>query len=430
MSLIRPFRAIRYNTVPESDITSRLSPPYDILDQPAKQGLLARDSRNFVAVDLPHTPPKAAGPPAAYNRARDTLQSWLTDETLIRDDPASIYVYHQHYRHAGTEFVRRMFFATLQLEAIGTGSVFPHEQTFGGPKEDRLALMKATAANLSPIFGLYQDPKREVISRLERAIASQPLAHGRLDDVDNKLWAQSDPGVVREVAELMADRPTFIADGHHRYGTALMYRDWLTAERGPLPENHPANFVLCVFCAMDDPALLILPTHRLVPGVGVPADLFRADDALVVTELAATEPEAAVRELARLGPQAVGFRSHEADRYLALTPASSDLLDRLAPDRSPAWRALGLSFLHAYVLDRVVTPKVCAGDSPAIRYIQSAADAVELARTTAGSAFLLQATTMAELRDVCQAGDLMPPKSTYFYPKLANGLVIHSLTDD
>ena len=429
MSIIRPFQAIRYATAAMPDISSRLAPPYDILSEEDKQALLARDPANFVKIDLPHTPPKSAGPPRAYQASRTTLDAWLSDSTMTRDSRPAIYTYHQLYHHGNTEYVRKMFFARLRQEPFGTGGVFPHERTFGGPKEDRLSLMKATAANLSPIFGLYEDADNEVAHLLEQALPAQPLAVGTQDGVENRLWAVTDEQVVARVARMIDPRPIYIADGHHRYETGLLYRKWLTEQRGRLPQDHPANFVLCCFCAMGDPGLQILPTHRVVPGVKATAKTFSDDTQIEVSRLEVDDPDQAVQALAPLGPQAVAFHNPAAPGYFALRPRSADILDAHEPQRSPAWRRLGLAFLHAYLLERVVTPRLCAGKEPRIKYVKAGPDAVTAAAETGGSAFLMQPTTMEELRAVCSAGDVMPQKSTYFYPKLASGLVINPLSD-
>ncbi len=429
MSSVRPLPAIRYATTRTCDLSTRLSPPYDILDQADKDALLHADPINFVRVDLPHVPPKSAGPEAAYQASRQTLESWLRDGVLVRDAEPALYVYHQRYRHGGTAYVRKMFFARLRLEPFGTGSVFPHERTFGGPKEDRLALTKATRANLSPIFGLYQDAENEVAGTLERALATEPLACGTLDGVENRLWAVTDPAVIAVIARLMEPKATYIADGHHRYGTGVLYRDWLVSAHGALPFDHPANFVLCVFCAMEDPGLLIQPTHRVLPGVRLSADALRSDPQLIVTSLDGADATQAIAALKAQGPQAVVLYSSATRAYVAVRPANPAILDPLEPDRSAAWRKLGLAFLHAYLLNRLVTPKLCGGTAPEIKYVKVDADAIQAAQDAGGCVFLMQPTTMEELRSVCGAGDLMPQKSTYFYPKLASGLVINPLVE-
>lgn len=427
MSDIRPFPGIRYATQPgAADISTRLAPPYDVLDTAGKEALLDRDPGNFVKIDLPHVPAKAAGPAEVYSAARQQLDAWLKDGTLVHDAEPGLYVYHQAYTHAGTTYVRKMFFARLRLEPLGEGSVFPHEQTFGGPKEDRLCLTRATEANLSPIFGLYPDAGNAIAARLQQAIGRTPLASGRLESTQNRLWAVTDPQTINDVAGMMADRPMFIADGHHRYGTALLYRDELRS-KGELAEDHPANYVLCVLCAMEDPGLLILPTHRVLVGHTVSGGMLREDENVEVAHLLVEDAEAAPAALAKFGPQALGVYDSAEGRYYMARPREATLLDDLEPEHSEAWRRLGLAFLHAYLLERMVRPTLTGGQDPEIHYVKSAAGAVDEARGTGGTAFLMQPTTMEELRAVCQAGDLMPQKSTFFYPKLASGLVVNPL---
>lgn len=431
MSAIRPLRAIRYATRPgKADLSAKLAPPYDVLDEAGKQRLLNGDPDNFVGVDLPVVPAKAAGPAAVYAAAAARLQGWLDSRVMLREQAPALYVYHQTYTHAGVRYVRKKFFARLRAEPFGTGSVFPHERTFGGPKEDRLALTKATEANLSPIFGLYEDGANEVSRMLEAALPGEPVATGTLEGVAGALWAVTDKAVIERCTKLLAPRPIYIADGHHRYGTALLYRDWLVQEQGPLPDEHPANYVLCVFCAMEDPGLLILPTHRVL-SQNVAAVFARPEVASQVqcTPLDVAGGDAAVQALSRFGPQAVALFDGTRGRYLAVQPKAVALLDSLEPSHSLAWRRLALAFLHAYLIDRVVRPQLCGGEEPKIQYIKDAGEAVSTAQAARGSAFLMQATTMKELRDVCSAGDLMPQKSTFFYPKLASGLVVNPLSE-
>lgn len=427
MSKIAPFPGIRYNEANQRDVSSKLAPPYDVLDDADKQRLLAHDPANFVLIDLPHTPPKAAGPAEVYQESRDTLDRWLAEGVMVRDQHPAIYVYHQSFTYEGTAYTRKKFFARLRIEPFGEGSVFPHEKTFGGPKEDRLALTKAHEANLSPIFGLYEDQQNIVAQKLEAAATGEPLLHGTLDSVGSKLWAVTDPDVISEVALLMADKPVFIADGHHRYGTAGLYKDWYTKKNGALPEDHPANFVLCVFCAMEDPGLLILPTHRVLAGVDVQRSFLESDDQLKVDTLDVKDPHDVPQALGKYGPQAICCYSASEKTFLVVRPREENILEQLEPDHSARWRQLGLAFLHAYVLDRRVTPELCNSTAPEIRYIKADQAAVDAAHETSGTAFMMQSTTMEEMRAVCQADDLMPQKSTYFYPKLASGMVVNPL---
>ncbi len=422
MVQIAPLRGIRYDParLADGELSPVLAPPYDVLSQADRDALLERSDRNIVAIDLPHTPPGYAGPPEAYIRAADTMKDWLTEGTLIQEPAPAIYVYHQRFAFEGRQITRRMLMCRLRIEPFGQGSVFPHEQTFGGPKEDRLMLTRATQCNLSPIFGLYPDPDNAIAGLLSVA-DRKPTAKGTLDDVDNLIWAVDDESLIRRVADALADRAVFIADGHHRYGTAMMYRDEvMTASDNTLSEDHPARYTLVVLCAMEDGGLQILPTHRLLKGIDAEAAIHALSEAGHV-ELTAISPESA--EPVEHGT----FRLIAGDRAWLLRVDGPGVLERLEPDRSEAWRGLDLAALHRYLIDEVIVPAL--GGAPEMRYIKDAVDG--RAQAAASDTLLVEtaATSLEDLSAVCRAGELMPQKSTYFYPKLATGLVINPLTD-
>ncbi|HVP11075.1 MAG TPA: DUF1015 domain-containing protein [Phycisphaerae bacterium] len=429
MAEIQPFRAIRYT---QPDISDLIAPPYDILNEADKAALLRKDDHNIVAVDLPHLPPKSAGPDHAYARAAGDLTSWLDIRTLARDDAPAIYAYHQTYRLGGKTLTRKKFFARLRLEPFGTGKVFPHEQTFGGPKEDRLKLTIATRCNISPIFGLYPDSQNEIAALIEEGIdPRRPEQRGILDGVENKLWALTDLDLIGDIQSKMADKAIFIADGHHRYGTGLNFRQYMIEEMGPVDEEDPINFVLAVFCGMEDPGATIQPYFRSIaelPGIRS-ADVQAALSGMFVWKK--VDKPASTEKLAKLlsstNPQAFAFYFPKEDHCATLTPKSEDMLASFEPERNPAWRMLPYSILHRYVLDEVIGPKFCKGKAPTMHYHKTMEDAINDARDCSGIAVLMPATTMAQLRDICTAGELMPQKSTYFYPKLATGMVINPL---
>lgn len=425
MSDVQPFRGIHYSPARFPDISNLLAPPYDVLSDEDKQKLLQKQAHNFVDIDLPHTPPKHAGPPASYERAARTLHRWLEQGVMEQDDSPSFYVYHQAYSYHGQDYVRKMFFGRLRVTPFGDGDVFPHEQTFGGPKEDRLLLTQATACNLSPIFGLYQDEANEVARKLARTTQGPAMLEGELEPTHNKLWRVTDSALLATISELMASRPIYIADGHHRYGTSLLYRDALEKQQGKLPANHPANYVLCCFCSMEDPGLLILPTHRVLDRTAIDAHTLAADAKLEVAPVPHDDADNAIAQAAEFGPLAVVFCDQDGKLWW-VHPREANILDDIVSGYSPAWRRLGVSLLHAYLLPHVIQ-KHTRVTEPSIQYIKSAPDAVTETRKTKGCAFLLQPNTMEELRDVCSAGDLMPQKSTFFYPKLASGMVVNSL---
>ncbi|GIK16902.1 MAG: hypothetical protein BroJett003_18660 [Planctomycetota bacterium] len=407
---VRPFRALRYNFDRYPDISALIAPPYDVLDLSDKEALLRRSDRNIVAVDLPHVPPKSAGPPEAYRRAAETLRSWRSDGTLVHEPSPAMYAYHQEFMHEGRRYTRKMLIATLRLSPFSEGNVLPHEETFGGPKEDRLALMKATACQLSPIFGLYSDPEGEVDTALRPVTRGRPSVVGTLDGVDNRMWTTTDAGVHRAVSSLLSKKKVFIADGHHRYGTALLYRDGLSGDAGPPGGEHPASFIMFVLASMDDPGCLILPYNRVLPGRAL-ADVLSAWRSSTAT---CGDAEA---DLRLFDPQ--------TQRTVALKFTQRSRLDALSPEKSPAWRKLDVAYLHRVLIDEDL--RAGAAELPKVAYVKSVEQARDTARAERGVALLLNATPMSHLKAVSEAGDLMPQKSTFFAPKLVTGMTMYSL---
>ncbi len=414
MPEIRPFAAIRFDCGETGgDVSALIAPPYDVLDQADKDALLSKSAHNIVAVDLPHIPPKSAGPAEVYERAARTLDAWLQEGTLVCEPNAALYLYHQRFACDSRSYTRRMFIARVRLAPFSDGSVLPHEHTFGGPKEDRLALMKATKCQLSPIFGLYTDPEDRIGSAFAPTASNAPDATGELEGVENQLWVVSDGEVIGAVLKETAEKKVYIADGHHRYGTALMYRDWFASQQsGPLPEDHPANYVMFVLASMDDPGCLILPYNRAIANI----DLATVLDAWSAGTAPASSAEADIV-----------LYEGSTGRETTLRFTDRARLTTLEPDRCKPWYSLDYAYLHRYLIDELLTKKL-GGKAPMIRYVKSADDAKQTARDEFGVALLVNATPMAHLRAVSEAGGLMPQKSTYFHPKLATGLTINPLT--
>jgi uncharacterized protein (DUF1015 family) len=412
---VRPFEAIRYDFARlNRDLSSVLAPPYDVLDGSDKAALHSRNNHNIVAVDLPHLPPKSAGPAEVYEQSARTLARWLNDGTLTREPNPAIYAYHQRFEHAGRSYTRRMFITRLRLQPFEAGVILPHEQTFGGPKEDRLALMRATACQLSPIFGLYSDPEDRIGHGLNELVQAPPDAAGLLDGVENRIWIVRDQGVIDLVASIMAEKKVYIADGHHRYGTALMYRDWLARQRGgSLPEDHPANFVMFVLASMDDPGCLILPYCRVIEGIDLR------------TLLEAWEQGVENNAAAPTVPGDVLLHEGASGRETRVRFTQRDVLHRVEPNQVRPWYELDYAYLHRYLIDELLTKRL--GRPPKLHYVKSEEDAKKIARDVNGVALLTNATPMVHLRAMSEAGGLMPQKSTYFHPKLATGLAMYSL---
>ncbi len=431
MAQIRPFNGIRYASELNAQFANLIAPPYDVLDEPGKKRLQNRHPNNIVHVDLPFMPPKAAGPDALYQQAASTLQAWLGAGVLHRDPRPCLYPYSQTYQHGGRSFHRRGFIALVKLSPFGEGEVVPHEQTYKGPIEDRLKLMQHTGVQLSPIFGLFSDPRNEVTNLLYKNL-SRPQLSGTLEDVRNDLWHANDANTINEVTDLLKARPVYIADGHHRYTTALQYQQMM-AQNGPLPVNHPANYCMFVLVGMQDPGLLILPTHRLIGGMAnFDINRLRAVVGSNFTIDLAQSPPGDTLKLAELvahGPvHTFGLYDGRSKQGYILKLNRHFVLDTLEPKRSQAWRELDVAILQRYLIDEVIKPTFCGTGEPNRGYT---ADASAIAGTVDGSvyqiALLLQATPLHALEHLGKQNEVMPQKSTYFFPKLATGMVLNPL---
>lgn len=435
MPEIRPFRALRYDAANVGDPALVVAPPYDVIGQDERQRLIDRHPANVVRLDLP-IDELGDEPDDRYRRAARTLAGWRSDGTLRKDPHPSVYVYEQTYRVPGTDVERtqRGFFARLRLEAFGPGSgVLPHERTMTGPKEDRYRLLRATGVNTSPVVGLFEDPSGATGQRLEAAVAV-PAENDLVDDdgVRHRLWsvaADGDGDAAELAAALIAAAsagPVTIADGHHRYETALRYRDERRMTRSC--EEDPAfDYLLMLFLESTGEALTVLPTHRLVRGLGDGAAtlLGRAADLFDVTPVA-SEDELVERfegvGLARGGEGRFGVWTRDGG---ALLGARRDAFTPHLSDGGSALRELDVTLLGA-ALERLAgidAAAVAAGD---ISYTKSASEAVaSVERGDADAAFLLEGTPVASIAAVARDGDVMPQKSTYFYPKALTGLLIN-----
>jgi uncharacterized protein (DUF1015 family) len=432
---IRPFRALRYDPASIGDLAAVVAPPYDVIGPDEQERLLARHPANVVRLDLPREAP-GDEPDDRYRRAARTLAGWRSDGTLHKDPHPSIYAYEQTYRVPGSDVTRtqRGFFARLRLETFGPGAgVLPHERTLAGPREDRYKLLRATGVNTSPVVGLYDDDARSggpVLDAVMARAADIDIADD--DGVRHRLWAIPADGDASEViAPLLsaaAAGPVTIADGHHRYETALRYRDERRMSRSC--EEDPAfDYIATLLLDAAEP-LTVLPTHRIVRGIGedgVAAMLARLDDLFDVRRDVSAED---LRE--RFG--AAGLAAGGEGRFGLWTRSGGALLTArrhaflpFLPTGGAALRGLDVTLL-AVALERLagVDAEAVTGGSVAYtKSVDEAIDAVDAGIDGADAAFVLEPTPVASIAAVAAAGDVMPQKSTYFYPKALTGLVIN-----
>jgi uncharacterized protein (DUF1015 family) len=434
MAHIRPFAAIRYANRPELSFSNVIAPPYDVIDDRGKAALQAKHPNNIVTVDFPYTVPKTAGPDDVYDHAAITLRSWMSTGILKRDNRPALYPYTQVYEHNGRTLHRRGFIALVRLSPFGEGQVVPHEKTYKGPIEDRMKLMRWTGVQLSPIFGLFSDSRHEVTNLLYHNLGKPELS-GTLDGVQNELWSVTDGDVENQVIDLMGTKPVYIADGHHRYTTALQYQaEVAAAHGGKLPPAHPANWCMFVLVGMQEDGLLILPTHRLVGGLdSFDIDAFRAavGNNVEVTEtpLGPDKVDEYVSKVLPLQPaHSFGLYDGRTRKLYQLALKNVDVLRPLEPNQSDAWRRLDVAILQRYFLDEVLQPKFAGGRELTKGYTAYGNEIVpQVNGDKYQIALLLRSTPLGALEQLAKHNEVMPQKSTFFYPKVATGMTIHSL---
>ena len=430
---IRPFRGWRYDLGRVGALSDVVAPPYDVIDPPLQDALYARHPHNVIRLELNRAEPGDTEQHNRYTRAARFLKEWQHEGILRQEADPALYVYHQTFTSAGRAYTRRGVLARVRLEPFGQGRIYPHEETMPGPKADRLSLMRATGMNLSPIFGLYPDPRHEVQEQLDAAVQhTLPLEATDHRGVISRLWPVTNIELIRDVQSLLYPLPVFLADGHHRYETALRYRDELAAAGEVRDADHPAHFVLMMLVGMSDPGLLILPTHRLIAGLpDLTADRLRALLAAYFDVEPVGQGPAAARETWELieasGEQELlGFGTVADDCWQTARIKAPAVMAELAADHSPAWRSLGVSILHVLVLNKLLREGL--GGESSCQYVHLLDEVLEsVARKQCQLAALVPPATMRHVEQIAGNLEKMPPKSTYFYPKLLSGLVFNPL---
>lgn len=422
MALIRPFRGVRYNPAVVGDLQQVVSPPYDVIS-PEQQTLLhLRSSFNAVHLDLNRNAER-------YTTAARTLRDWLDRGALIQEQEPALYYYTQEFiLKDGSRRKRTGVLTALRLEAFSSGIIRPHERTFEQAKNDRLALLRACQTHLSPIFCLYSCPDWSMARVLAPALAAPPLVTVRDDQGSiHQLWRVTDQALIAEVAAGVARETLIIADGHHRYETALRYRDERLAQ-GRATGEEPFNHVLAYLTNAQEDGLVILPTHRLFRTAPLPSSqnlraVLQRDFRVALFPPA--ERAAFLAALRAPGPdRRIGCALAGAGHYWLLS--FDERVAQKLPVSVPL-RALDVSILHDVLFQRVLglTPEV---QKQQLSYTIDADEALHLvAAGQCRAAFLLNPTTFAQIERVCERGETMPQKSTYFFPKLLTGLIFYRL---
>ncbi len=439
MPKISAFRGLRYNLAQVGSLSKVIAPPYDVVDSALQKQLYDNSQYNFIRLELTKKEAGETDPNAVYERAATLFRQWVRDGVMQYEPDAAIYVYHQVFDYAGRTYTRRGFMSRVRLVRFGEGNIYPHEQTHAKAKDDRLRLTRACRANMSQIFGLYPDSTNAAQNLLEAHVAGKAALEA-VDhlDVTHRLWPVTDHTLIAQVAALIEDAPMFVADGHHRYETACNYRDELADEAGgTLPSDHPANFVLSMVMSMDDPGLIVLPTHRLLHGVEEldGAELSARLSVCFDCEAMGTGPEAAHavwKQIEELDDQgAFGFYTPKDQQWTLVTANSSTpaMMREVAPQQSDDWRGLGVAMLHGLIIDKLLKMEGHAKPTY-VHLVQEVVDGLQgklEENYTYQLAALVMPATVDDIRRVSLHNERMPAKSTYFFPKLLSGLVINPL---
>jgi uncharacterized protein (DUF1015 family) len=433
MADIRAFRGYRYNSARIGSLSDVIAPPYDVIDAALQDALYARSPHNVIRLELSKDEPTDNDNNNRYTRAADQLRALLSDDVLVQDSARSLYVYHQDFEVEGRRFTRKGFMARVRLEPFGTGRIYPHEETLSGPKADRLKLYRATHMNLSPVFGLYPDEQGTVNQVLDAAVErALPLQATDHLGVVSKLWPIHDSQLISTITGLLGPKPVFIADGHHRYETGLRYLE----ERRELGEVHdddsPAANILMMLVSMSDPGLIILPTHRLLMGLppvssGKLTEILGGHFDITKIGIGDKAAQEARESIEADGSQGLlGFCTVDDNAWILARLKSSQEMAKLAPEHSDDWRELAVAVLHVLVIDRLLTPAL--GVKPTCKYVHLLDEVRQsVAAKECRVAVLVPAATMGHVEQIAGNLEKMPPKSTYFYPKLLSGLVFNSL---
>ena len=434
---ILPFRGIRYDPATAGgELSDLVAPPYDVISPSEQSALYAKHPANVVRLILGREEDK-------YASAGKLFREWLASGILKADDAPSFYVYHQSFDDPATGEPapdRIGLICLLKLEEYSAGKVLPHEKTLTGPKTDRLELLRATEAQFESIYGLYSDPDCSVQSFLreydDREVIIEEV--GNAIGSTHKIERISDPDAQAVLREMLADKQIFIADGHHRYETALNYKREVRAAASDLSETTPipADYILITLTAFEDEGLLVLPTHRLVRNVSFDkiASLSAAlSSQFTLSPNSAETIEAAIAETAASGKVSFGIVLPSGIVNLAVLNTSAAELPGLIPGPgSNAVKSLPVTLLGTLILDKALgidAAAVAAGGH--VSYTRDISEAVTSVKDgSAQVAFLLGRPTVAEIKDVSLAGDVMPQKSTFFFPKLLSGLVLRDLRAD
>jgi len=421
MPQLLPLRGLRYQASagPLSDL---LAPPYDVISPRQQDELRRRSPYNAVHLEL------SEGGPERYATVAARLAGWAATGVVARDATPSLYVYEQRFSYGGQEHTRRAVLVGVEAQPWDEGAVKPHEYTMSGPKEDRLSLLLATKTQFSPVFMLARDRAGQLRQFIEATASSRDAdAEGTsIDGESHRLWVvEADRIALRTLAPLLPES-FYIADGHHRYETAVNYRDHLAGER-VLERDHPARFTMAAIIAADDPGLVIRPIYRWVPRAA-PSD-WRAllEPVFEVSEVADRSEAALLSALASGDNSFVALGLAPGATHLLRPRSGFDFGSLPGNPNSAEWAAVAPNLLRLAVLNPLWQLSDADLQAGAVEYLHDIPEVLDATSSAQGVAFLLNPVRVKDVIDLADKGERMPQKSTFFHPKLGTGLVFNPL---
>ncbi len=419
MAEIKPFAPLVY-TEKSGDILKNVSPPYDIISPKEREALVERSEYNVIGLELPIGEDR-------YNEAAKLLERFKNEEILAHDGKEGIYVYAETFDVKGKEYTVYGMICRVKLYDFSERVILPHEETLTKAKQDRFDLMCTTYSNISPIYALYSDSERAVPSVLTKAMETEPKrCFSDEKGVLHRLWKIEDEQEIEKIVSVMREKQLFIADGHHRYETALRFKKHL-AENGEL-EKTDAAYQMMLLVDMENEGLVVFPTHRMVnppEEIETSVLLERISEHFEVSEITGSDPEAALDS----NKHTSSFVLCEGEKKYLLVLKNKDIMKEKISDMSDAYRGLDVSVLHTLILGDILgIDKENMAGGKSLTYTRDLEEAIESAESgSAKFVFLLNPTKIHEIKDVSLAGEKMPQKSTYFHPKPVTGLTINDL---
>jgi uncharacterized protein (DUF1015 family) len=437
MAKISSFRGYRFNSNEVGDLNKVVTQPYDKIDDKLQAEYMARSDYNLIRIIKNPPLPADTLNDNPYTRAAAVWEKWIDERVLIREPGPAIYPYYQEYTVEGKTYVRKGLIGLVCLDDEKS-KVRAHEQTLSGPKADRLRLMRATEANDENIFMLYDDPEQQINAILDTELSfARPIVEVTDDfGAIHRLYRLTSPGIIHDITELFEGKELFIADGHHRYETAMNYMNECKSRNWKPVGAETFTYRMMTMVAMSDPGLVVLPTHRVLHSLenfNSQSFLAKAAENFTITEFS-DRPGlyAALDAAADAGKPAFGYGAEDLTGYRLIALKNLSLMDSLVAEHSPAWKHLDVTVLHVALLEKLLgidAAKLAAESN--IHYIRGRDEALDhVGKDHVQAAFLINPTRVDQVREVAAGGERMPQKSTDFYPKLLSGMILMKMQID